>query len=84
MQQNFSMSMEKYFQELVERAGAEFCGLRNGQVCFRGGPDEPICRLYPFALKSVEDVRLALKSAREKQRAAQWEFDSPAAKATHA
>jgi hypothetical protein len=67
--------MEKYFQELVEKAGAEFLGLRDGQVCFRAGPDESICKLYPFALRSITDVALALKSSRDRTRQAMWELE---------
>jgi hypothetical protein len=41
-------------------------GVENGPILFRGGPDEPVCSLYPFALRSVVDVQLAVKNcARE-------------------
>jgi hypothetical protein len=80
MNANFNMTMEQYFKSLVEKAGGEFIGLHDGQVCFRGGPNESTCKLYPFALRSTVDVELAIKSARERKKATMWELDSPIAK----
>jgi hypothetical protein len=85
MQQNFgSTTMEQYFADIIKKAGAEFLGLRDGQVSFRADADSPVCRLYPYALRSVVDVELAIKSAKEKKMAAQWEFTSPTSKGRHA
>jgi hypothetical protein len=66
---------EAYFRVLIERAGAKFFGLKNNAVLFRENERSPVCSLYPFALKSVGDILLALKSEREKQRAAMWELE---------
>jgi hypothetical protein len=61
------------FRALIARAGGELIGVGNGSILFRGGPDEEIVSLYPSAC-TEENVRLALKSEREKKKAAQWEF----------
>jgi hypothetical protein len=61
------------FKLLIERCGAEFLGVEAGTILFRGGPNEPVCSLYPFAC-TEENIRLALKSELEKKRSAQWEF----------
>jgi len=61
------------FRAMIERAGGELIGVRNGSILFRGGSDEEIVSLYPSAC-TEENVRLALKSEREKKKAAQWEF----------
>jgi hypothetical protein len=66
------------FKLMIERGGGTFVGIRAGAILFRGGPDEPICSLYPFALRSTIDVELAIKSARERKKAAQWEFEEAA------
>jgi hypothetical protein len=54
------------YRELVEQAGAEFIGVERNSVLFRDG-DGPTLTLYTFACRSVEDVALALKGAREKR-----------------
>ena len=69
---------------VVERAGAEFVGIENGSVLFRANASSPTCKLYPYALKSTEDVLLALKAQRERQKEAQWEFAEPVTKERNA
>ena len=71
------------FRLLIQRAGGELVGVRNGEILFRADADSPICSLYPFALRSVVDVQLALKNAREKHRASAWELPQPVNKASH-
>jgi hypothetical protein len=55
------------YQQIIEAAGAEYIGVRGNSVLFRdplaGGV---VLSLYCFALRSVRDVELALKNAREK------------------
>jgi hypothetical protein len=66
------------FKLIVERAGAEFVGIENGSVLFRANARSRTCKLYPYALKSTEDVLLALKAQRERQKESMWEFESTA------
>jgi hypothetical protein len=66
------------FRLMVERGGGNLIGIRDGAILFRGGEDEPVCSLYPFALRSTVDVELAIKSARERKKAAMWELTEPA------
>jgi hypothetical protein len=68
------------FRALVERAGAELVGVKDGEILFRANADSPICKLYPYAIRSVVDIQLALKNAREKQMASAWELTEPAVK----
>jgi hypothetical protein len=49
---------------LVESAGAEYVAERNGIVYFRS-VDGVTISLYAFALRSIDDVELALKATRE-------------------
>jgi hypothetical protein len=63
------------YKLLVERAGGIFVGVNDGAVLFRASPDSPVCSLYPFALRSVTDVQLALKSVAERKKESQWEFE---------
>jgi len=70
---------EDFFRKLIERAGAKFVGLKSSAVLFRADENSPICSLYSWVLKNVGDVELALKSEREKQRAAQWELSAVSA-----
>jgi hypothetical protein len=67
------------FKLMIERAGAEFCGVKDGSILFRADVNSRVCSLYPTAIHSTQDILLALKSEREKQAAAQWEFESAAA-----
>jgi hypothetical protein len=50
---------------LVESAGAEYVAERDGVVYFRACDDCATISLYAFALRSTEDVRLALKARLE-------------------
>lgn len=68
------------FKLMIERGGGTMIGIRDGAILFRGGPDEPVCSLYPFALRSTVDVELAIKSARERKKETMWELDLPTAK----
>jgi hypothetical protein len=52
-------------KKLVEEAGAEYLGERDGVVRFRDLESGRVLRLYSRALKRVADVELALKSGRE-------------------
>jgi predicted flavoprotein YhiN len=69
------------FRALIERAGAELVGVKTGEILFRADAASPICSLYPFACNE-ENVRLALKSAAEAKKAAQWEFEAAESKAS--
>jgi hypothetical protein len=53
------------YEKLILAAGAEFLGARDGVVRFRDRQTGCVLTLYARALRSVEDVRLALKSARD-------------------
>jgi hypothetical protein len=68
------MNMRTYFKKMVEDGGGEFIDLRDNAVFFRSAPGEPIVRLYPAALKSPEDVGLALKNCRERKQAQAWNW----------
>lgn len=68
------MNQEQKLQNIVEEAGAEFVHLKDGVVVFRAGPNEDPISLYPYALRSVVDVQLALKNARERNQAQAWEL----------
>jgi hypothetical protein len=68
------MNEERKLQNIVEEAGAEFVHIKDGLVVFRAGPNEGPISLYPDALRSTEDVRLALKNYRERQHAQTWEL----------
>jgi hypothetical protein len=80
MRQNFNSPMEDYFRGIVERAGGQFVGIKDGLVLFTAGPGLEPLSLYPFAVRSEEDIRLALKSVSERKKAAMWELDAPAVK----
>jgi hypothetical protein len=78
-QVQITMTVERSFQKLIEAAGGRFVCIKDGSIIFMPGPGEnetPIS-LYPHALRSTADVRLAIKSVREKQKAAQWEMSEP-------
>jgi hypothetical protein len=62
------------FRLMIERAGAELVGVENGEILFRADAESPVCRLYPFAIRGVVDIHLALKNARESQMASAWEL----------
>ena len=64
------------FKLMIQRVGAEFVGIQDGSILFRSGPDEPVCSLYPTAIRSAIDIELAIKSARERKKAAMWEFEA--------
>ncbi len=66
------MTVEKV-RELVEQAGGIFVGCDRSVVQFKATPDGDVLSLYFHAVRSVVDVRLALKDFHEKQRAAMWE-----------
>jgi hypothetical protein len=68
------MEMREYFKRLVEDGGGEFVDLKDNSVYFRSAPGERIISLYPAALKSPEDVGLALKNCRERKQAQAWEL----------
>jgi hypothetical protein len=53
------------FQKLILEAGAEYIGTRGDSVVFRDPQTLTTLSLYTHALRTVHDVRLALKSARE-------------------
>lgn len=55
-----------HFEEIVTVAGARFLRVDNGSVYFADPQDGSVLSLYASGLRSVEDVRLALKSSREK------------------
>jgi hypothetical protein len=50
------------------------------KILFRPDADSPICSLFPFAIRSVVDIQLALKSVREKQKASMWELSETSVK----
>lgn len=52
-------------EKLVLEGGGEYLGLRGGNVRFRDPQTGAVLTLYVYALRTVHDVRLALKSARE-------------------
>jgi hypothetical protein len=57
--------MESDYKRLVESAGAEFVAVRNGTVFFLDPQDRARLSLYVHALRSIDDVHLALKNHRE-------------------
>jgi hypothetical protein len=63
---------EADFKILVERGGAQFVGVADGCVRFRAAADKPILSLYRFAIRSSQDVELALKAERERQSGEMW------------
>jgi hypothetical protein len=63
---------------VIEKCGAEFCGVKDGSVLFRADSNSPVTALYPSAIRSTQDILLALKSVAEAKKAAQWEFESVA------
>jgi hypothetical protein len=56
---------ENKFKGLVERGGAVFVGIRGDSVVFTDHETHATLTLYKHALRSIEDVELALKSVRE-------------------
>jgi hypothetical protein len=60
--------METNYRELVERAGGLFVAAKDGTVLFRSDAQGRILRLYAQACRTIDDVRLALKSDREQVR----------------
>ena len=54
------------YRELIEQAGAEFLAVRGGCVFFSDPVSGKSLSLYVFACRSVQDVELSLKGAREK------------------
>jgi hypothetical protein len=72
------------YKLLVARAGAEFIGVEDGSILFRADAESPVCSLYPYAIRSTQDISLALKSVAEAKKAAQWEFAEPVTKETNA
>jgi len=55
-----------HFEKIVIEAGARFLRVENGSVYFADPHDGSVLSLYASGLRSVEGVRLALKSSREK------------------
>jgi hypothetical protein len=53
------------YRQFVEDAGAELVGVKNGTVYFLDPQDRARLSLYVHALRSVDDVVLALKAHRE-------------------
>ena len=63
-------TQEQKFKTLVEDAGALYLGIQENPsgpdlVLFQGGRGESTVALYVFALKTVDDVKLAVKAKRE-------------------
>jgi hypothetical protein len=52
-------------EKLVLEGGGVYLETRGGNVRFRDPQSGAVLTLYTHALRSVKDVRLALKSARE-------------------
>lgn len=59
---------DAFYRGLVERGGARFIGIVGDSVRFADPRDGAVMSLFLFALRSTEDVRLALKSHRESLR----------------
>lgn len=57
---------EANFRELIEQAGAEFVAVRGESVFFLDPVSGKSLSLYTWACRSLADIELALKSAREK------------------
>jgi hypothetical protein len=53
------------FKEIIENAGARYIGTADGVVYFSDCESGHVLRLYCHALRSVDDVLLALKASRE-------------------
>jgi hypothetical protein len=66
------MRFEVHFRQRIETAGAVFVELENGRVYFHDAPDKSILSLYAFACDG-ENIRLAIKSQRERMLVDQWE-----------
>jgi hypothetical protein len=60
-----SESLDNYFRNVIEGAGAVFVAVLDGSVLFRDG-DGPVMRLYCSAV-TRENVQLAIKNQREPQ-----------------
>jgi hypothetical protein len=70
MQTQLTREQENHYRTLVEDAGAIFVGIQYGAksgpiVLFQGAAGQSTIALYTFALKNVDDVRMAVKSKRE-------------------
>lgn len=62
--------LEKEFRQIVEDAGAIWVGVQYGSkqgpvIMFQGAKGASTIGLYAFALKNVDDVKMAVKSKRE-------------------
>jgi hypothetical protein len=64
--------MEHMFRQRIASAGAHFVALEDGKVYFQDTPDKPVISLYAFACDR-ENIRLAIKSQREKLSLDRWE-----------
>lgn len=53
------------YRLMVEVAGARYLGTCDHVIVFQDPEDNAVLRLYEFALRSPEDVALALKNHRE-------------------
>jgi hypothetical protein len=62
-----SESNDHLFRQTVERAGAEYRGIKDGCVFFLDPQSMAMLSLYQFAW-TPENIRLSLKSARERDR----------------
>jgi hypothetical protein len=62
-----SESNDHLFRLTVERAGAEYRGIKDGCVFFLDPQSMALLSLYEFACTG-DNVRLSLKSARERNR----------------
>lgn len=71
------------FKLMIERAGAGLVGVKDGEILFRANAGSPICKLYLYAIRSIVDIQLALKNAREKQQASAWELPEPVNQVSH-
>lgn len=65
------MEFRDTVKETVESCGGIYEGIRGSSVRFREPSTDEICSLYIFAA-TAQNVALALKSAKEKARAAMW------------
>jgi hypothetical protein len=56
------------FRLLVSLGGGIYCGQDHGVVYFKAKPSGDTLRLFAFAVKSPDDIRLAIKAHEEKLR----------------
>ncbi|MFZ0520332.1 MAG: hypothetical protein WAL95_04880 [Candidatus Acidiferrales bacterium] len=56
------------YRLMCDLAGAKYLGVCDGIVLFENPKDNAILRIYELALRSPDDIRLALKAHEEKLR----------------